>query len=144
MALTLSDVLKDPSRACRVLEDELVGISVDGLLEVRHGGIVIDITFPPPPELAAAGYGVERGRITIRPDGAMYAFPLGPRRPWKHRNPSRSGDTLRTWLPSCACGIPAIRECCAGSGMTGWSSTSLGYTGTCSSRSSTAAKVIGR
>lgn len=91
MALALSDVLRDPARVRRVLQDELFGVTVDHLRQPRHGGLIVDLTFSPLPELAAADYGVERGRMSVRPHGDIYAFPLGPVRPWHHRNPSPLG-----------------------------------------------------
>lgn len=107
MALALSDVLEDPARVRRVLQDELFGVAVDRLHEPRYGGLVVDITFAPLPELAAAGYGAERGRVSVRPSGAIYAFPLGPDRTWHHRNPSPLGPRFGTlagdlclWYPN--------------------------------------------
>jgi hypothetical protein len=92
VVLALSDVLQDPADAGRVLENELYGIDIDRLQKNRYGAVVLDPTFAPLPELVAAGYrDAERGRISIRPDGAIYAFPLGPQRPWRHRNPSPLG-----------------------------------------------------
>lgn len=91
MTLALSDVLDDPARVRRVLQDEVFGVTVDDLREPRYGGLVIDLTFAPLPELGVAGYGVERGRVSVRPDGAIYAFPLGSDRTWHHRNPSPLG-----------------------------------------------------
>ncbi|WP_460870791.1 hypothetical protein [Nocardioides pakistanensis] len=91
MVLALSDVLRDLARVGRVLEAELYGVGVDRLRQDRYGGVVLDLTFAPLPELAAAGYRAERGRISIRADGALYAFPLRPQRSWKHRNPSPLG-----------------------------------------------------
>lgn len=94
MALALSDALEDPARTGRVLQDELFGVTVDKIREPRYGGVVIDMTFAPLPELAVAGYGIERGRVSIRPSGDIYAFPLGPDRTWHHRNPSPLGRSF--------------------------------------------------
>lgn len=96
MALALSDVLADPARVGRVLQHELFGLTVDQIREPRYGGVVFDITFAPLPELAEAGYGIERGRVSVRPDGNSYAFPLGPDRTWHHRNPSPLGPRFGT------------------------------------------------
>ncbi len=85
MILALSEILEDPVHARRVLLDELFGVAVDRLLEPRCGGLVLDLSFTPLPELAVAGYDGERGRVSIRPNGAIYAFPLGPERTWHHR-----------------------------------------------------------
>lgn len=92
MTLSLSDVLEDPARARRVLQDEFFGVGVDRVLEPRYGGVVLDMSFTPLPELAIAGYESERGRVSIRPDGRIYSFPLGPERTWHHRYPSPLGD----------------------------------------------------
>lgn len=107
MTVALSDVLEDPVHACRVLQDDLFGVTVDHLREPRHGGLVVDFTFAPLPELTAAGYDVERGRVSIRPRGDIYAFPLGPDRSWHHRNPSPLGPRfgklagdLCLWCPN--------------------------------------------
>jgi len=108
VGLALSDVLEDPARVRRVLQDELFGVTVDHLLQPRCGGLVIDITFAPLPELAPAGYSAERGRVSVRPDGAIYAFPLGStNRTWRHRNPSPLGPAFGTlagdlclWYPN--------------------------------------------
>jgi hypothetical protein len=88
MVTSLSDVLEDPHHVVKVLEDELFGVCVDQLLLPRRGGVVLDITFEPLPELKAAGYVDERARMSIRTTGDVYAFPLGQPRPWKHRQPS--------------------------------------------------------
>lgn len=92
MILSLNDVLENPARACQVLQDELFGVVVDRALEPRSGGVVVDMSFTPLPELAATGYNRERSRVSIRPDGAIYAFPLGPHRTWYHRYPSPLGE----------------------------------------------------
>lgn len=82
----------------QVLQDELFGVTVDRLFQPRSGGMVIDLTFAPLPELAASGYGAERGRVSVRPDGAIYAYPLGSTsRTWHHRNPSPLGPALGTF-----------------------------------------------
>jgi hypothetical protein len=91
MTLSLSDVLEDPAHAGRVLQDEVFGVTIDQLRVPRYGGTVIDMTFVPFPELATAGYGTERGRVSIRTNGDIHAFPLGPNRTWRHRNPSPLG-----------------------------------------------------
>ena len=107
VVLTLRDVLQDPASVGRVLQDELYGIGIDSFRMDRYGGVVMDVTFAPLPELAAADYRAEHGRISIRRDGAIYAFPLGPQRSWKHRNPSPLGwqfghlaGELCLWYPS--------------------------------------------
>lgn len=89
--LSLVDVLDDPTRASRVIQDQLFGVAVDRVLEPRQGGVVLDMSFTPLPELAVAGYEAERGRVSIRPDGALHSFPLGPKRTWYHRDPSPFG-----------------------------------------------------
>jgi hypothetical protein len=107
VALALSDVLGDPARVRRVLQDELFGVTVDRVLLPRQGGIVIDLTFAALPELASAGYEPERARVSVRPSGDIYAFPLGPERTWHHRNPSPLGPAfghlagdLCLWYPN--------------------------------------------
>ncbi|HEY6935143.1 MAG TPA: hypothetical protein VI452_17210 [Marmoricola sp.] len=93
MVLALSDVLQDPAHACRVLEDELFGVAVDRVLVPRrYGGVVLDLSFTPLPELAIEGYGSEQCRVSVRPGGDIYAFPLGAPRTWRHRNPSPLGS----------------------------------------------------
>lgn len=94
VAIALSDILQFPAHLCRELENELFGVGVDRLLEVRHGGVVIDMTFAPLPEIAVAGYEPERGRVSIWPGGDIYAFPLGPERSWKHRYTSPLGGSF--------------------------------------------------
>lgn len=91
MVLTLIDVLQDPKRAGQVLEHELFGLRVDRVLEPSFGGVVLDITFAALPELRVAGYEQEQGRISIRTDGTVYAFPLGLERSWGHRECSPLG-----------------------------------------------------
>jgi hypothetical protein len=90
--VSLTEVLEDPTRTGRTLQDELFGVSVHRTVEPRHGGVVFDMSFTPLPELAAARYQNERGRVSIRPDGRIYSFPLGPERSWHHRYPSPLGD----------------------------------------------------
>jgi hypothetical protein len=92
VTLSLSGVLEDPARARRVLQDQLFGIAVYRVLEPRYGGLVLDMFFTPLPELAGAGYEGERARVSIRPDGPIYSFPLGPERTWHHRFPSPLGQ----------------------------------------------------
>jgi hypothetical protein len=92
VTFALSDVLEDPARARRVLQDELFGVAVDRVLVPRCGGMVLDLFFTPLPELAVAGYAGERARISLRPDGRIYSFPLGPERTWRHRYPSPLGE----------------------------------------------------
>ena len=91
MVLELSLVLQDPAHVGQALQDELFGVHVDRLLEPSFGGVVFDLTLAALPELAAVGYESERARISIRPDGVVYAFPFGPERRWKHRQPSPLG-----------------------------------------------------
>lgn len=91
MVLGLSDVLEDPDRVRRVLQEELFGVIVDRVLAFGYGGVVLDMSFAPLPELAVAGYEDERGRVSIRPNAEIYAFPLGTDRTWRHRNPSPLG-----------------------------------------------------
>lgn len=91
MTLFLNDVLEDPEHSARVLQEHLFGVTVEQLLKPRHGGVVIDLHLTALPELAAAGYASERVRISIRPDGQIYSFPIGPRRTWHHRYPSPLG-----------------------------------------------------
>jgi hypothetical protein len=91
VTLAHNDVLENPARVRRVLQDELFGVAVDRVLEPRFGGVVLDMSFTPLPELAVAGYEGERGRVSIRPNGPIYAFPLGPDRTWHHRYPSPLG-----------------------------------------------------
>ncbi|WP_162605640.1 hypothetical protein [Jiangella ureilytica] len=99
-------MLEDPTRTRRVLQHELYGIAVDRVLEPRSGGVVLDMTCVPLPELAVARYNSERARVSIRPDGAIYSFPLGPDRTWHHRYPSplgkqfgHLGGELCLWYP---------------------------------------------
>lgn len=106
MTLRLADVLEDPARARRVLQDDLFGVAVARVFEPRYGGVILDLSLTPLPELSVAGYGGERGRVSIRPDGAIYSFPLGPERTWHHRYPSPLGTafghlagTLCLWYP---------------------------------------------
>jgi len=94
VALTLTQLLEDPTAARRVLQDQLFGVVVDRMLEPRQGGLVLDLTLHPLPELDADGYRPERCRISVRPDGAVHAFPLGPARTWLHRNPSPLGPAF--------------------------------------------------
>lgn len=131
-----------PKGALRVLRD-LFGVAVDRVLEPRYGGAVLDMSFTPLPELAAAGYEGERARVNIRPDGRIYSLPLGPDRTWHHRYPSPLGVQLGMWPASSACGTPRVHGGCGGSGRTDSSSTSPASTGTCSTRSSTAARASG-
>jgi hypothetical protein len=107
VVLGLSDVLQDPARVRRVLQDELFGVTVDRLVEPRYGGVVLDMSFTPLPELAVAGYDGERGRVSIHPNADIYAFPLGADRTWHHRNPSPLGQQfghlageLCLWYPN--------------------------------------------
>lgn len=78
-------------RVCRVLQNQLFGVAVDRLLEPRYGGVVIDMSFAPLPELAVAGYELQRGRVSVRSNGEIFSFPLGPERTWHHRYPSPMG-----------------------------------------------------
>lgn len=65
---------------------------VEKVLEYR-AGVELTIRFDPPDELAQNGYRPERARIVLSPYTEVpEAFPLGPRRTWRHRNP-RPGDT---------------------------------------------------
>lgn len=107
MVLALSDVLENPPQVRRVLQDELFGVTVDRLLTPRYGGVVLDMSFLPLPELAVVGYDSERGRVSIRPHGDIYTFPLGPDRTWRHRNISplgvrfgRLAGDLCMWYPN--------------------------------------------
>lgn len=83
-------VLGRPAHAAAGLAS-LPGTRVDRTLDWR-AGVEFDITFAPPAELAAAGYGSERARVLVRRAGDPTAHPLGPRRTWAHRNPG-PGDT---------------------------------------------------
>jgi hypothetical protein len=92
MTVTLSDVLENPRRARWVLQEQLFGVAVDRVLEPRHGGVVLDMSFTPIPELDVAGYPGERARVSVRPDGRIHSLPLGPERDWHHRYPSPLGE----------------------------------------------------
>lgn len=91
MTLALREVLEDPARVCPVLQDDLFGVIVDRVVQPRCGGLVLDMSFAPLPELEVVGYDDERGRVTIQPDGRIYSFPLGRKRSWRHRYPSPLG-----------------------------------------------------
>lgn len=91
MVISLRDVLEDPARCCRVLQDDLFGVTVQALRTPNAGGVVVDLNLTPPPEFAATGYNEERARVSVRPDGGVFAFPLGPERTWEHRYPSPLG-----------------------------------------------------
>lgn len=91
MVLSLNEVLEDPGRASQVLQDQLFGVVVDRTLKPRCGGVVIDMSFTPLPELAAAAHSSERARVSIRPNSSIYSFPLGLERTWHHRYPSPLG-----------------------------------------------------
>jgi len=90
--LAFKDVLEDPARMRRVLQNELFGITIDHLLEAQRGGIALDMTCTPLPELEVAGFQHERARIAIWPSGAIYSYPLGSARTWHHRYPSPLGS----------------------------------------------------
>lgn len=107
MTLLLRQVLEDPTLTRRILQEELFGVVVDRVLVPRCGGVILDMSFTPFPELAAARYRAERARVSIRPDGCIYAFPLGPERTWFHRDPSPLGQRfgylagpLCLWYPN--------------------------------------------
>lgn len=91
MVIELNDVLQAPATTCRDLEGVCFGIQVEAI-NARATRVVIDIRFAPIPELATAGYGLERGRVVVRATGRIYAFPLGPQRLWKHREGSPLGS----------------------------------------------------
>lgn len=95
MVITLSEVLTDTARVCGQLTDSHAGVHVDKWRRAdKTGAVVVDVTFDPPPELAGAGYGAERGRVSVWPDGTVLAFPLGPERRWRHRQPSPLGPAF--------------------------------------------------
>ncbi|MEP6527080.1 MAG: hypothetical protein ABJA86_07930 [Nocardioidaceae bacterium] len=96
MVITLTAVLVDPAGVGSTLKAELFGVHVDRVRPGALGGAVFDLTFDPIPEWTAEGYEQERGRVSVRPDGAIYAFPLGPERPWKHRQSSPLGPKFGT------------------------------------------------
>jgi hypothetical protein len=84
---SLSTLLAAPHQAATHLVREQVGVGVTRTLVPRGGGCVIDFRFNPTAELLDAGYCDERARVSVAPDGELYAFPLGPARAWKHRYP---------------------------------------------------------
>jgi hypothetical protein len=103
----MTEVLQDPQRALRVLQEQLFGVTVDRAHATRRGSVVIDMTFAPLPELAGARYDPERARISVQPNGHIYSFPLGSERAWHHRYPSPLGEKfghlageLCLWYPS--------------------------------------------
>lgn len=96
MVITLSEVLTAPGLVCLDLMDRHAGVQVDRWHRSARTGAVIDVTFTPPPELARAGYVAERARLSVWPDGAVLTFPLGPARPWRHRQPSPFGPGFGT------------------------------------------------
>lgn len=88
MAIPLRDVVEDPGMAAQVLENALRGTRVTRITRT-NGVVILNLEFEPLPELP--DYPTERARIRVYLDGAIEALPRGPRRPWKHRNPSPYG-----------------------------------------------------
>ena len=94
------DVVGQPQDIARRLAG-IPNVRVDRVLSWRRG-VEFDLTFAAPAELAAAGYGPERARLLVPRSGAPEAYPRGPRRPWKHRNPRR-GDADERWTTGSLC-----------------------------------------
>lgn len=93
MAVALTDVLEDPQSAARILEDEIPGCHVTNAARGTLG-VVFDVEFQPLPELDS--YPVERARVRVLTTGEVEALPRGPKRAWKHRNPSPLGSEFGT------------------------------------------------
>lgn len=89
-ALMRRDVFTNPAQeSAAVIEEHLFGTSVDRAAS-PHNGVVFDLTFQPLEGLEE--FEPERARVSISPQAAVFAFPLGERpRRWKHRNPSPMG-----------------------------------------------------
>ncbi|MBF6422725.1 hypothetical protein IU436_29325 [Nocardia farcinica] len=104
MGTSLNDLLADPDGVLARLTARQAGVTVDRTRAPRCGGFGLDLSFAPPPELVAAGYGTERARISITPSAEIMSFPLGPVREWKHRYPFTPEDggyqQLCLWFPS--------------------------------------------
>lgn len=87
--IRLEDVLRDPEEAADAIRSTLYGASV--VCRLARGGVVFDLRFTALPGLP--GFGDECARVSVRPDGSIYAFPLGSsERLWKHRQPSPCGS----------------------------------------------------
>lgn len=85
MALLLRDVLRDPHEVAEHVNDNQarVHLTVD-----EHGrdGVAFYATFQPPTAFADEGYSAEQARIIVLRKATPRTIPLGPPRPWKHRN----------------------------------------------------------
>lgn len=106
MGTSLENLLAHPDQVDARLVSGVSGVRVDRVLTPRFGGLVLDLTFDPPPELGVVGYQRERARISVRAAGEPLTFPRGPQRKWKHRYPAASTQTpeyccgqLCLWFP---------------------------------------------
>jgi hypothetical protein len=87
--LELADVLQRPDRVAELVRSNMYGTYVNRWARC-HGGVIFDLTFRALPNLT--DFPDERARVSVRPDGEVYAFPLGPSpRRWQHRQPSPLG-----------------------------------------------------
>ena len=87
--LSKQDIFDSPQRAVRLIEHQMYGTYVDRAARA-HNSLVFDMTFRPVQGLH--DYADERARVSVSPQGDVFAFPLGSRsRAWKHRNPSPIG-----------------------------------------------------
>lgn len=98
-------MLDDPGAAIQEVE-ELPGVHVTRSLTWRRG-VEFETTFEPMVAQRREGYKDERARVLIPWDGEPLAWPRGPRRRWKHRNPtlqdtgdeSHNTGSLCLWYP---------------------------------------------
>jgi hypothetical protein len=90
---SMDGFLADPAAVARLLnKGALWGISRAGAVALWEGrAAAITMRLEPPVDAAAEGYPTEDVRIVAFANREVFAYPKGPRRPWRHRNQDDQG-----------------------------------------------------
>lgn len=103
MLIRQAEVLKDPQGTRRQILEELPGVHITRTLTWRRG-VEFEATFKPMVAQRREGYKDEQSRVLVPWQGPPLAYPRGPRRQWKHRNPAaRDLSEANAWMAESLC-----------------------------------------